>query len=103
MERKPTEQLVSPEPDVHEVARDNAQDQFICLACDGIFDVFSNEELSNYITSRLKVSQKYDMITAEIVDTSLHKVCFRKKMKFISKFWISSIFLYLRVRRIICL
>jgi len=73
MERKATEQLVSPEPDVHEVARDAARDQFICLACDGIFDVFSNEELSNYITSRLKVSQKYDMITAEIVDTSLHK------------------------------
>ena len=87
MERKPTEQLVSPEPDVHEVARDNAQDQFICLACDGIFDVFSNEELSNYITSRLKVSQKYDMITAEIVDTSLHKVCLRwKKLKNNSNF-----------------
>lgn len=72
-DRAQTEQLVSPEPDVVCVDRDLEEDQFICLACDGIFDVFTNEDLSDYITSRLKISQKYDLITAEIIDTSLHK------------------------------
>lgn len=71
--RKATEQLVSPEPDVVCIEREPSNDQFICLACDGIFDVFSNEDLSDFITSRLQISQKYDVITAEIVDTSLHK------------------------------
>ena len=74
--RKPTEQLVSPEPDVTVIERDLASDQFICLACDGIFDVFSNDDLSNFITSRLEIKQEYDLITAEIVDTSLHKVTY---------------------------
>jgi len=55
------------------IERDVASDQFICLACDGIFDVFSNDDLSNFITSRLEIKQEYDLITAEIVDTSLHK------------------------------
>lgn len=71
--REATEQLVSPEPDVECIERSPKDDQYICLACDGIFDVFSNEDLSDFITSRLKLSQKYDEITAEIVDTSLHK------------------------------
>lgn len=71
--REQTEQLVSPEPDVVCIDRDMNEDQFICLACDGIFDVFTNDDLSDFITSRLKISQKYDLITAEIVDTSLHK------------------------------
>jgi len=72
-QREPTEQLVSPEPDVVTIPRDDSSDQFICLACDGIFDVFSNEDLSDFIISRLQISQKYEEITAEIVDTSLHK------------------------------
>ena len=72
--REQTEQLVSPEPDIVCIERDVENDQFICLACDGIFDVFSNEDLADYIISRLQISQQYDMITAEIVDTSLHKV-----------------------------
>jgi len=71
--REATEQLVSPEPDVTVIDRNVGSDQFICLACDGIFDVFSNEDLSNFITSRLEIKQEYDLITAEIVDTSLHK------------------------------
>lgn len=71
--REQTEQLVSPEPDIVCIERDEENDQFICLACDGIFDVFSNEDLADYIISRLEISKQYDMITAEIVDTSLHK------------------------------
>lgn len=43
-ERGVCEQLVIPQPDVFTVNRDRS-DQFVVLACDGIFDVLENEEL----------------------------------------------------------
>ncbi|MXQ86113.1 hypothetical protein E5288_WYG002100 [Bos mutus] len=44
----PTEQLVSPEPEVHDIERSEEDDQFIILACDGIWDVMGNEELCDF-------------------------------------------------------
>ncbi|WP_411027536.1 hypothetical protein, partial [Salmonella sp. s54925] len=39
-----TEQLVSPEPEVSCLRRQN-DDEFLLLACDGVWDVMSNEEV----------------------------------------------------------
>ena len=70
-----TAQLVSAEPDVTAVERNAAADQFICLACDGIFDVFLNEELADYINSQLKVrGDNLEQLCSDVIDTSLHKV-----------------------------
>ena len=70
-----TAQLVSAEPDVTVVERNAAADQFICLACDGIFDVFLNEELADYINSQLKVrGDDLEQLCSDVIDTSLHKV-----------------------------
>ena len=70
-----TAQLVSAEPDVTVVERNPAADQFICLACDGIFDVFLNEELADYINSQLKVrGDDLEQLCSDVIDTSLHKV-----------------------------
>uniref|UniRef100_A0A8D3B2R3 Protein phosphatase 1B n=1 Tax=Scophthalmus maximus TaxID=52904 RepID=A0A8D3B2R3_SCOMX len=69
----PTEQLVSPEPEVFEVIRAPEQDQFVILACDGIWDVMSNEELCDYVKSRLEVSDDLERVCNEVVDTCLHK------------------------------
>ncbi|AWP13727.1 hypothetical protein SMAX5B_012219 [Scophthalmus maximus] len=69
----PTEQLVSPEPEVFELIRAPEQDQFVILACDGIWDVMSNEELCDYVKSRLEVSDDLERVCNEVVDTCLHK------------------------------
>jgi len=68
-----TAQLVSAEPDVSIVERDQAKDQFICLACDGIYDVFSNDDLANYINSQMSLREELEQIATEVIDTSLHK------------------------------
>ncbi|KAG7283195.1 hypothetical protein CRUP_000557 [Coryphaenoides rupestris] len=68
-----TEQLVSPEPEVFEMARAPEQDQFVVLACDGIWDVMSNEELCNFVRSRLEVSHDLERVCNDVVDTCLHK------------------------------
>jgi len=47
------EQQVSPEPEfvVHE--RDSATDHYLVLACDGIWDVMENEQVGEYIKSKV--------------------------------------------------
>ncbi|XP_061821421.1 protein phosphatase 1B isoform X3 [Nerophis lumbriciformis] len=69
----PTEQLVSPEPEVYEMFRSPEQDQFVILACDGIWDVMSNEELCEFVKSRLEVSDDLERVCNEVLDTCLHK------------------------------
>ncbi|XP_023778527.1 neutral and basic amino acid transport protein rBAT isoform X2 [Cyanistes caeruleus] len=68
----PTEQLVSPEPEVCEILRAE-EDEFIILACDGIWDVMSNEELCEFVKSRLEVSNDLETVCNWVVDTCLHK------------------------------
>ncbi|XP_031434919.1 protein phosphatase 1B isoform X2 [Clupea harengus] len=68
----PTEQLVSPEPEVFEIAR-APEDEFVVLACDGIWDVMSNEELCEFMRSRLEVSSDLERVCNELVNTCLHK------------------------------
>ena len=70
----PTEQLVSPEPEVYAIERREAEDEFIVLACDGIWDVMANEELCEFVRSRLEVTDDLERVCNEIVDTCLYKV-----------------------------
>lgn len=72
-DKGPTEQLVSPEPDITAVERNYKDDQFLILACDGIFDVSSNEELCSYALSRLAVTDNLTTICNDVVDLSLSK------------------------------
>ncbi|KAA0708720.1 Protein phosphatase 1A [Triplophysa tibetana] len=69
----PTEQLVSPEPEVYEIARSETEDEFVILACDGIWDVMGNEELCGFVRSRLEVTDDLERVCNEIVDTCLYK------------------------------
>ncbi|KAG7492504.1 hypothetical protein MATL_G00015270 [Megalops atlanticus] len=68
----PTEQLVSPEPEVFEIPR-TPEDEFVVLACDGIWDVMSNEELCQFVRSRLQVWNDLERVCNAVVDTCLHK------------------------------
>lgn len=51
-----TEQLVSPEPDIYIIERNKEDDEFLILACDGVYDVLENEELCELVRSRLSVT-----------------------------------------------
>ena len=81
-----TEQLVSALPDVTVVNRCADTDQFVCLACDGIFDVFLNEELADYINNQLKIrGEDLESLCGDVIDTSLHKVSTHSMKPFIDK------------------
>ncbi|CAL8261104.1 unnamed protein product [Arctogadus glacialis] len=69
----PTEQLVSPEPEVCVMERAAEGDEFVVLACDGIWDVMSNEELCEFVRSRLQVCEDLEKVCNAVVDTCLHK------------------------------
>ena len=78
--RRPDQQLVSPEPDVTYYAR-NASTKpdelpaFVVLACDGIWDVMSNEELAAYILGRMHVTDDLSELANTVLDMCLYKVC----------------------------
>ena len=72
--RGPCEQLVSPEPEVSVVDRDEENDEFLVLACDGVWDVMTNEDLCDFVRSRLELTTDLEKIANQVVDTCLYKV-----------------------------
>jgi serine/threonine protein phosphatase PrpC len=74
--RGPCEQLVSPEPEIYVREREHDKDQFVVLACDGIWDVMTNDDLKEFINSRLKITNNLVQISNEILDMCLNKVCY---------------------------
>jgi serine/threonine protein phosphatase PrpC len=48
------QQQVSPEPEFVVIPRDPEQDQFMVLACDGIWDVMSNDEVAKWVLDQTK-------------------------------------------------
>lgn len=67
------EQLVSPEPEIFCKERDQ-QDYFLVLACDGVWDVMSNEAVCSFISNRLRITDDLALICNQVIDTCLHKV-----------------------------
>ncbi|XP_076592139.1 protein phosphatase, Mg2+/Mn2+ dependent, 1Na (putative) [Chaetodon auriga] len=70
--RPQTEQLVSPEPEVYELER-TPQDEFLILACDGVWDAIGNEELCAFVRSRLRVCDDLREICTQVIDLCLYK------------------------------
>jgi protein phosphatase 1B len=69
----PCEQLVSPEPEVYVLERHLATDEFLVLACDGIWDVMTNEELCDFVRDRMRLTDDLEMICSYVIDTCLSK------------------------------
>jgi len=69
----PCEQLVSPEPEIYVEERDNERDEFLVLACDGVWDVMTNDELTDFIRSRLEITDNLESICNQVIDTCLFK------------------------------
>ncbi|KAM9539948.1 protein phosphatase 1A-like isoform 2-T3 [Salvelinus alpinus] len=70
--RPPTQQMVSPEPEVCVVER-SPGDEFLVLACDGVWDTVSNEELCAFIQSRLRVCTDLRDVCSQVIDLCLYK------------------------------
>lgn len=68
-----TEQLVSPEPEVFELKR-APEDEFLVVACDGVWDAVGNEELCAFVRNRLQVCDDLRDICSQVIDLCLYKV-----------------------------
>jgi len=67
------EQLVSPEPEISVEQRNEKTDEFMILACDGVWDVMTNEDLVEFVRSRLLVTNNLELICNQVIDTCLYK------------------------------
>ncbi|XP_051965451.1 protein phosphatase 1A-like [Xyrauchen texanus] len=70
--RAQTEQLVSPEPEVYELER-TPEDEFLVVACDGVWDAIGNEELCAFVRNRLQVCDDLRDICAQVIDLCIYK------------------------------
>ncbi|CDO92443.1 unnamed protein product [Kluyveromyces dobzhanskii CBS 2104] len=62
------ESQVTVEPDVLPHTIDTSQDEFLVLACDGIWDVYSNRALVNFIKYHLTLGLKLNAILTKLLD-----------------------------------
>ncbi|XP_035209802.1 protein phosphatase 1B-like [Stegodyphus dumicola] len=69
----PCEQLVSPEPEVDVLERDNELDEFLVLACDGVWDVMTNDEICDHIRYMMQVTADLEYICNCVIDACLCK------------------------------
>lgn len=67
-----SEQLVSPEPEVTKYPR-HEDDDFVFLACDGIYDVMSNQEIIAFVMHQLEIESDLSKICSDLLDTCLNK------------------------------
>lgn len=63
-----TQVTVEPEVLTHILS---SKDEFIVLACDGIWDVFSNKDIIHYVRHRLALGMSLSLITTQLLDHSI--------------------------------
>mmetsp|Transcript_18621 Transcript_18621/g.59290 ORF Transcript_18621/g.59290 Transcript_18621/m.59290 type:complete len:315 (-) Transcript_18621:326-1270(-) len=66
----PEKQMVSPEPEVKVVKREQ-DDEFLILACDGIWDVLSNEQCVDFVRDKLRRYNKVEKVCESLLDECL--------------------------------
>nr|CDS16496.1 protein phosphatase 1b [Echinococcus granulosus] len=68
----PTEQLISPEPEITVIDRQPERDQMVVLACDGVWDVVSNEDLCCVVSERMRSVGDLSRVCNEVIDYCLY-------------------------------
>ena len=66
----PAKQVITAEPDVMRVAR-TPDDEFVVVACDGVWDVMSNQEVVEFVRARLKNEKRLSKICEEIMNNCI--------------------------------
>lgn len=66
----PEQQIICSTPDIIR-ERLTPADEFIVLACDGIWDVKTNEEVCNFVRARLKDKMTLDKIVEELLEACI--------------------------------
>lgn len=68
----PEQQMVSCQPQTRTIER-SLEDDFLVLACDGVWDVMSNDELVEFIGSGLAAGKQLQSILNDLLDRCLQK------------------------------
>jgi len=68
------QQIVSAEPEVEEVVITDEWD-FLLLACDGIWDVLSNQQVCDFVTQRIGEDTQPELICEQLMDRCLAPDC----------------------------
>lgn len=79
---RPTDQLVSPQPEVFRKHVRTARDEFLVMACDGVWDVASNKAVVDFVRMKLRIGETLQRTCTELLDRCL-KLGSRDNMTFI--------------------
>ncbi|XP_012256967.1 probable protein phosphatase CG10417 [Athalia rosae] len=72
MDLLPQEQMISAEPDIRKATINPEQDEFMVLACDGIWNFMSSQDVVQFVHTRLKQGyEKMSQICEELFDHCL--------------------------------
>ncbi|GMT18601.1 hypothetical protein PFISCL1PPCAC_9898 [Pristionchus fissidentatus] len=73
--KSPEEQMVTAFPDVIRMEIDPESHEFILLACDGIWDVMSNQEAVDFVRERVAIGKPAQTICEELLSRCLAPDC----------------------------
>lgn len=66
-------QMVSPEPDTCYVDRNHQLDEFLVIACDGVFDVMSNEAVADVVRESMRHFNSLTVVASQLVEQALQR------------------------------
>ena len=67
-------QMVSPEPDICYVDRNHQLDEFLVIACDGVFDVMSNEAVADVVRESMRHFNSLTVVASQLVEQALQVI-----------------------------
>lgn len=65
------DQMITALPDIKQITVDTNKDQFIILACDGIWNYMSSQEVVDFVYERIQKAEKLSTICEELFDNCL--------------------------------
>ena len=70
------EQQVSPQPEIFNCERDYDNDEFLVIACDGIWDVMSNQQVLEFVHKELTIREDRGQICDNLIEECFQRVSF---------------------------
>jgi serine/threonine protein phosphatase PrpC len=67
----PRDQIITAQPDVRHVKLEPGKDRFLLLACDGVWDVMTNQEAVDFISARLDEGRSASQAACDLIDACL--------------------------------